>query len=65
MPDTDARNSADAQHINLGQDHEVRYWTKALGITEERLRQLVTDHGNNAEAVRTALGTPPAGAQPV
>ncbi len=60
MPDTAARNAADASRISLGQDHEVRYWTKELGITEERLRQLVKDHGNSAEAVRTALGTPPA-----
>ena len=40
-------------------EHEVRYWTQALGVTEERLRQLVKDHGNSATAVRTALGTPP------
>lgn len=56
MPDTSARNAADSKHISLGQDHEIRYWTKALDVTEDRLRQLVKDHGNSAEAVRLALG---------
>ena len=56
MPDTNARNAADSSRISLTQDHEVRYWTEALDVTEERLRQLVKDHGNSAEAVRSALG---------
>lgn len=57
MSDTNARNAADSSRISLTQDHEVRYWTKALDVTEERLRQLVKDHGNSADAVRLALGT--------
>ena len=56
MPDTNARNPEDSSRISLTQDHEVRYWTETLDITEERLRQLVKDHGNSAEAVRLALG---------
>ncbi len=64
MPDTNARNAADSSRISLTQDHEVRYWTKTLGITEERLQQLVKDHGNSAEAVRAALGTPSENARP-
>jgi Protein of unknown function (DUF3606) len=34
----------------------VRYWTKALGVSEGRLRQLVKQHGHSAAAVRAALG---------
>lgn len=44
----------DVSRIDLEQD--VAYWTKELDITEERLRQLVKDHGVSVEAVRSALG---------
>lgn len=50
------RAPQDASRISLSEDWEVRYWTKALGITKERLEQLVKDHGNSATAVRSALG---------
>ncbi len=46
----------DASRIALEEDYEVRYWTKALDVSEERLRQLVKDHGNSVEAVMSALG---------
>jgi hypothetical protein len=39
----------------LGEEWEVRYWTQALGVSEERLRDLVKRHGNSAKAVREAL----------
>ena len=42
--------------IDLSKDYEVRHWTNELGITEERLYQLVKDHGTSVEAVRSALG---------
>ena len=35
---------------------EVQYWTKALGVTEERLRQLVKDHGVMVADIHSALG---------
>lgn len=50
------RGPQDSNRISLSEDWEVRYWTKTLGITKERLEQLVKDHGNSAAAVRTALG---------
>lgn len=50
------RGPQDRARINLNEDYEVRYWAKALGISDERLRQLVKDHGNSVEKVRTALG---------
>jgi hypothetical protein len=34
----------------------MRYWTKALGVSKERLQQLVKEHGVSAEKVRKALG---------
>ena len=50
------RSPHDASRIALGEEWEVRYWTKALGVSEERLRELVQRHGNSAKAVREALG---------
>ena len=46
----------DASRINLNEDYEVRYWAMELGVSEERLRQLVEDHGVSVDAVRSALG---------
>ena len=47
---------SDRTRINLNEDYEVRYWTKALGISEERLRELVREHGNSAEKIRQVIG---------
>lgn len=32
---------ADAQHINVNEDCEVKYWTQTLGVSEERHRETV------------------------
>lgn len=42
----------DSARINIHEPHEVRYWTKALNITEERLRNVVKEVGVSANAVR-------------
>jgi hypothetical protein len=49
------RGSQDRARIALGQPHEVRYWTEALGVSEDELRQVVEEVGNSAEAVRERL----------
>jgi hypothetical protein len=55
MPDNPKRTgSPDSKRINLNEDHEVRYWSKALDVSEERLREFVQKHGTSAEAVRAA-----------
>jgi hypothetical protein len=46
----------DASRISLKEDHEVRYWTQELGVTKERLEQLVQDHGHSVAAIRKTLG---------
>jgi len=53
--DLNERGPQDRSRINLHEDWEVRYWTKSLGVSRERLEQLVREHGNSAEAVRKAL----------
>lgn len=45
----------DGHLISLSQDHEVRYWTSALNITEERLKEAVAAVGHAASAVRIWL----------
>jgi hypothetical protein len=42
--------------INLSEEHEVLYWTKALGVTKEELTAVVYKVGNSVEAVRRELG---------
>jgi hypothetical protein len=54
--DKSQRAPQDAGRINIHEDYEVRYWTKALSVSKERLEQLVKEHGVSAEKVREALG---------
>ncbi len=53
--DLNNRGAQDRARINLSEEHEVRYWTTALGVPEDELRRLVAEAGNSAEAVRSAL----------
>ena len=53
--DKTKRGSQDRSRISLSEDYEVRYWTEALGVSRERLEELVRKHGNSAEKVREAL----------
>jgi hypothetical protein len=54
--DTKLRGGQDRSRISLNQQHEVRYWTETLGVSEEQLRELVQKHGNSADKIREALG---------
>lgn len=53
--DLKARGSGDTATINLNEEHDVRYWTTALGVPEDELRRLVAEAGTDSEAVRAAL----------
>jgi hypothetical protein len=50
------RGPQDRTRINLNEDWELRYWTKELGISEQRLRELVKQHGVSADSIRRVLG---------
>ena len=54
--DTRQVGSPDRDRINLSEDYEVRYWTGALGVTEQQLREAVQAVRSTAEAVRRHLG---------
>jgi Protein of unknown function (DUF3606) len=56
MPDNlNERAPQDASRISLSEDWEVRYWTKAFGVSREELERLVREHGNSADTVKKAL----------
>ena len=46
----------DDQRINVGQDHEVRYWAEKFGVTPEEIRSAVTAAGPMVKDVRRRLG---------
>jgi hypothetical protein len=50
------RGPADRSRIAMHEDYEVRYWTKALGISMEELQRLVDKHGSSAARIKEALG---------
>ena len=50
------RGAQDRARISLHEDHEVRYWTKELGVSKERLASAIARVGNFADAVRRELG---------
>jgi Protein of unknown function (DUF3606) len=54
--DPKRRGTPDRSRISMSEEHEVRYWTKHLGITKEELQKAVDKVGNSAAAVRKELG---------
>ena len=59
MPDDKTnRGAQDRARVNVNEEHEVRYWTEALGVSEEKLREAVAAVGVSADAVRQHLGKP-------
>ena len=53
--DTSQRGPTDRSRINLSQEHEVRYWTQALGVSEAELSRAVGAVGSSADKVREFL----------
>ena len=49
------RGAQDRDRINVNQDHELRYWTKELGVDEETLKATVQRVGPLVNDVRSAL----------
>lgn len=50
------RGQPDRSMINMGEDYEVKYWTKHLDVSREELQRAVDKVGNSAAAVRKELG---------
>ena len=56
VDDPRKRGTPDRSKISMGEEHEVRYWTKHLGVTRDDLQAAVDKVGNSAAAVRKELG---------
>jgi Protein of unknown function (DUF3606) len=50
------RAPADRSGINVNEAWALRYWSKELGVTPDRIMELVRQHGVSVAAVRQALG---------
>ena len=48
--------SPDRDRINVNEDYELQYWTKALGVSADEPRAAVKAVGPTAAAVRKHLG---------
>lgn len=48
--------SPDRDRINVNEDYELQYWTKALGVSADELRAAVDAVGPVADSVRRHLG---------
>lgn len=48
--------SPDRDRINVNEDYELQYWTKALGVSADELRAAVKAVGPASAAVRKHLG---------
>jgi Protein of unknown function (DUF3606) len=56
LPDPKSgRAPQDRSRISLGEDYEVRYWSKRFGVTADKLKAAVKKVGNSAEAVEKEL----------
>ena len=55
MDDLKKKGPQDRSKINMHEAHEVKYWTKELGVNKEQLQKLVDKVGNSAAAVRKEL----------
>ena len=41
--------------ISMSGEREVRYWTKALGVSREELVEAISKVGNSVDAIRREL----------
>jgi len=49
------RGLQDRVRINVNEDHELHYWTKELGVSEQQLKEAVKAVGVSVKAVKEHL----------
>jgi len=54
--DKENTGSPDRDRINVNEDYELQYWTKALGVSAAQLKEAVKAVGPTSAAVRKHLG---------
>ena len=53
--DRNERGPQDSSRVAMGEDYEVRYWTKKFGVSREELQKAVDAVGNSSSAVERHL----------
>jgi len=53
--DLTQRGGQDRQRIDIGQDYELRDWSKKFGVTKEQLKEAVQAVGDRADKVEQHL----------
>lgn len=51
------RGPLDRSRINIDEDYELQYWSRALGVTPEKLSAVVRAVGPGVDAVRANLAS--------
>ena len=54
--DLSNRGPEDASRVNVNEPHELRYWTRTLGVSEAKLRSAVAAGGTATKDIRDYLG---------
>lgn len=54
--DRSDRGAQDPIRISLSEHDEILYWTQELGVSKEKLTELIRRHGDSAKKIRAALG---------
>lgn len=54
--DKTKRGPADRSRINVHEPYELEYWTKELGVSAAKLKELVAKHGVMVATIRGVLG---------
>jgi CheY-like chemotaxis protein len=52
--DKTKKRPQDSSKVNVNEPYEVEYWSHSLGVTPDRLREIVQRVGTGAEAVKKA-----------
>jgi len=52
----DDRGPRDRMRINVNQPHELQYWSRKFGVTEQELRSAVEKAGPMVDSVQRHLG---------
>ena len=53
--DKSKRDYRDRDRINVNEPYELEYWTKEFGVSADRLKNLVAEHGVMVSDIRSAL----------
>jgi uncharacterized protein DUF3606 len=57
MPDDKTKTGPpDDKRANVHEDYELRYWTRELGVTPEKLKETVREVGPMVDDVKRKLG---------